>query len=107
MAHDRFTEAHYFIHQMEKTYHEPALFRYNTNAFLSALKSVVEMTRKELEARGQAQWMKDRKEAIYEDALLSKFSKGRDTVLHQRELVRGSRVYAGLFRWRKPKLTPI
>lgn len=52
MAHDRFVEAYYFLRQMDTHYHEPALLRYNLNAFLAALKAVHELLQKELEQAG-------------------------------------------------------
>src|SRR5690242_9597425 len=97
-THDRFNEAHYFLHRMEAEYHDPGPFRYNANAFLSALKSVVEMLRKETERRGQIAWMKERKKVLRSDPVLSSFHRGRDIVLHQRTLFAGSRIEIGLFR---------
>jgi hypothetical protein len=104
MAHDRFDEAHWFLHQMIEHYHEPALFRYSTNAFLSALKAVVEMLGKELERVGKSTWMTERTKELRDDQLISACLRGRDIVLHQKSLISGSRIEAGLFRGQQLKL---
>lgn len=98
MAHDRFEEAHWFLHQMLDKYHHPDLFRYSTNAFLSALKSVLEMLRTELGDAGHKPWMKQKFDEIKKDPVLSRFNEGRNIVIHHRSIVKGSRVQSGLFR---------
>lgn len=102
---DKFGEAHYFLHQMAVEYHEPAKFRYCLNAYLSSLKSVIERVRSDLERSGKAQWMKQNKDAlVYSDPVLKSFFKGRDIVVHRKEISEGSRVDTGIFRGRKMKL---
>lgn len=104
MAHDRFLEAHYFLHQMEKNYHEPQLFRYNFHAFVSAARAVHEMLQNELEKLGEIQWWKQRKVEFTSDEVLKRFTKGRNVALHQRNLIEGGSVQLGLFRGRRMKL---
>lgn len=104
-AHDRFTEAHYFLHQLEKNYHDPALFRFHLHAFIAALRAVHELLQKELERAGQVAWWKERKREFADDLVLARFAHGRNISLHQRAIVKGSRIAVGLFRGRKLKLT--
>jgi hypothetical protein len=104
MAHDRFEEAHWFLHQMLRHYHYPDLFRYSANAFLSAVKSTVEVLRVELQKAHEGDWFKQRMEQIRQDEVLSAFQVGRNIALHQRSIIAGSRVQAGLFRGYKLKL---
>jgi hypothetical protein len=103
LAHDRLEEAHYFLHQMLETYHHPHTFRFNTNAFLHALKSVLDMLRIDLEKLGQNEWRKSNTEPLKADPLFAAFSRGRDVVMHAGSLVQSSRVEVGLFRGDKLK----
>lgn len=102
---DKFGEAHYFYHKMADEYHEPQNFRYCLNAFLSALKSVTDRVRVDLERVGQAKWMKVHKaRLIHDDPVLKRFFTGRNIVVHQKEIARGSHVEIGIFRFQKLKL---
>jgi hypothetical protein len=102
---DKFGEAHYFLHRMETEYHTPTKFRYCINAYLAALKVVVSRVRIDMERAGESQWLKANKEAFIQgDEVLGRFFKGRDIVLHQRDIARGSAVQYGLFRFNKMKL---
>lgn len=103
-SHDRYGEAHYFLHRMEQEYHNPQLFRYNFNAFVSAARAVHEMLQKELEKKGHTQWWKLRKKEFIADSVLQRFARGRNVILHQRALIEGSNIKFGLFRGRKMKL---
>lgn len=105
MSHDRFAEADYFLHKMEYYYHEPQLFRFNFNAFVSAARAVHEMLQKELERKGEIQWWKQRRVEFANDKVLQRLTKGRNTALHQRSLIQGSSIKLGLFRGRRIKLT--
>ena len=97
-AHDRFEEAHYFLHRMETAYHKPQIFRFHLNAYIAAARAVHEMLRIELERVGQVAWWKERRREFAEDDVLARFAIGRNIVLHQRSLLNGSRVSTGLFR---------
>lgn len=103
-SHDRFNEAHYYLHQIEQHYHNPQTFRYSVNAYIAALRAVHELLAKELERNGEIRWWKDRRKEFVDDDVLSKFARGRNIALHQRPLVRDSQVSIGLFRGRRLKL---
>ena len=89
---------------MEQQYHSPTVFRYNLNAFLSALKSTVDFIRLDLEKVGLASWWTERSSEFKGDRILSGFTIGRNIALHQREVVEGSHLEVGLFRGRRMKL---
>lgn len=103
LAHDRFDEAHWFLHQMLESYHHPAPFRYNLNAFLSALKAVLSMLRLDLERLGLNEWRRQRFAEVEQDPLFRRFSRGRDVVVHRGALLNDSRVEMGLFKYYKVK----
>lgn len=103
---DKFEEANYFCHQMHVEYHYPQRFRYCLNAFLSALYSVVERVRVDMERVGEAAWLKvNRSTLVHDDEVLAKFGAGRNIVVHQRDIAKGSFVQYGLFRFNKIKFT--
>jgi hypothetical protein len=104
MAHDRYTEADYFLHRMEAEYHNPQVFRFNLNAYVSALRAVHSMLERELERAGHIQWWKQRRQEFANDPVLARFTRGRNIALHQRALVEGSQITIGLFRERRLKL---
>lgn len=104
LAHDRFSEAHWQLHQMLDNYHFPMEFRYSTNAFLSSLKSVLTMVRLDLERLGKNKWRAERFERLKDDRILSAFSKGRDVVIHRGSLVQSSDVHMAYFKYGRVKL---
>lgn len=95
---------HWFLHQMIGNYHTPLTFRFSANAFLSALKSVVDLLRLDLERTGENEWRQRRFEEMRSDRVLEAFSRGRNIVLHQRPLVQSSRVEVGLFKYKRQKI---
>lgn len=104
LAHDRFSEAHWHLHQMLDHYHHPMTFRFSVNAFLHASKSVLDMLRMDLERRGENEWRKARFEPLQADPIFRAFSKGRDIVVHQGSLVKSSSVEMGLFEYDRIKI---
>ncbi len=103
-AHERLGEVHYFFHQMQQLYHDPTMFRYNLNAFMSALKSTFDFIRLDLERAGHTQWWKAQKANIKTDPILAGFQRGRNVSIHQKEVFEGSQIEAGLFRGRDLRL---
>ncbi len=101
LAHERFDEAHWFLHQMMEHYHEPMLFRFNVNAFLSALKSVLSMLIRDLESAEHKAWREVKLRELNTDPLFRAFSQGRDLVVHRGRLVANSQVEMGRFKYYK------
>jgi hypothetical protein len=104
-THDKFSEAHYFLHRLMEDYHEPEAFRWNLSAFLQALRSVEYMLNSELNQRpGFAKWYAPWKQSLKQDSLIRNFVDGRNIVVHKGLLQHKSHVDAGLFRWTDMKL---
>lgn len=104
MSHDRAIEASHFLGRMEHDYHNPQLFRFNLNAYLSSLRAVTEMLIKETERLGKGPEWKEARQVFVGDSVLAKFTVARNSALHQKAIYDGSRVDAGMFRGRKMKM---
>lgn len=104
MSHDRAIEASHFLSRMEHDYHDPQLFRFNLNAYLSSLRAVTEMLLKETERLGKGPEWKVARQVFSDDTVLAKFTAARNAALHQKAIYDGSQVDAGMFRGRKLKL---
>lgn len=104
MSHDRAIEASHFLSRMEHDYHNPQLFRFNLNAYLSSLRAVTEILIKETERLGKGPEWKRARQAFQDDTVLARFTDARNKALHQKAIYDGSQVDAGMFRGRKLKL---
>ncbi len=97
-THDKFDEAHYFLHRSMREFHEPDAFRWNLNAFLQALRSVTLMLQSELQKQPNFKtWYLPWQESMKQDELLRRFVEGRNTVVHKGMLQHRSRVEVGRF----------
>lgn len=103
-SHDKLDEAHYFLHQVFESLHQPDQLRWNLNAFLQALRSVDHLLRDELDKAGEAAWYTQRRTEFRSDVLLSRFKAGRDLVVHRGVLTARSTAHVGVFRGRHLKL---
>jgi hypothetical protein len=98
-THDKFEEAHYFLHRAISEFHLPEMFRWNLNAFLQALQSVTSVLRSELAHRpGFKPWYATHSQEMMEDALLRRFLDGRNLIVHRRRLLARSTAHLGAFR---------
>jgi hypothetical protein len=105
-THDKFTESHYFINGMMNNYHAPDVFRWNLNGFLQASRSVIDYAYEELKRKnGFRQWWPSQDKIIMTDAILEKFRKGRNFVVHERSLKVRSTALVGIYRFKKLKFT--
>lgn len=85
---DRFEEAHFWIHQMEETYHHADYFRWHLNAFLKALKEAPNLVQMALQNEaGFIDWFAEQRNLLNEDPLLKALSKQRDLVVHRSMLI--------------------
>lgn len=85
---DRFQEAHFFIHLMERHYHDADPFRFALNSFLRALKEVSQLLAMELQNEPHfPKWYGPRRHALMEDPLIDVLAKRRDFVVHRGMLV--------------------
>jgi hypothetical protein len=102
---DRFEEAHFWIHQLELSYHFANPFRYHFNAFLKAIKEVPCLLSTELQNHdGFPAWFRNERKKLQENRLLSFLSKQRDFVVHRGMLVPKSHGGIGITEGRGIKL---
>lgn len=102
---DRFQEAHYWIHMLERHYHDADQFRWYLNVYLKATKEVPSLISMSLQnTPGFASWYKPKRSALNKDPLLGVLSKRRDYVVHQGMLKLHSSGSVGISRGRGVKL---
>lgn len=101
---DRFQEAHFWIHTLERYYHDANPFRWHLNAFLKTLKEIPQVLQMELQNEsGFASWFRNQLAALRTDPLIEELSKRRDIVVHKGMLVPRSRAFIGLTEGRGMK----
>ena len=94
---DRLTEAHWWIHEMDRHYHYALPFRYYLNSFLRALKEVPQILMMEMQnTLGFKKWYKEATREVYEDELLTYLFKQRDLVVHRSMLLPQSKALYGI-----------
>ncbi len=104
-THDKFEEAHYFLHRMIEAYHFPNEFRWNLNAFIQALRNITWILQKETSKVPKFEESYERKrEEMKRDALWLKFKDGRNIIVKERMLIPLSKASVGLFSGREVKL---
>jgi len=104
-THDKFDEAHYFLHRTMDEFHNPKPFMWNLNAFIQALRSITLILQSELgNTPNFGSWYSHWQKRMKQDDLLKRFVEGRNTVVHRGMLQHKSRVIAGLFRWHQLKM---
>lgn len=102
---DRFKEARFFIHLLERSYHVSDSFRYSLNSFIRALKEVPQLISMELQNEdGFPAWYRERREALKADPLISHLSEQRDYIVHRGMLRPASFCTVGLSEGRGIKL---
>ena len=85
---DRFQEAHFWIHMLEKHYHLANPFRWYLNVFLKALKEVPQLLKMELQNEGRFKvWFEAHQVQLEADPLIDYLSKERDVVVHRHMLL--------------------
>jgi hypothetical protein len=103
-THDKFEEAHYFLHMMINNYHDAEGFRYNMNAFIQALRNVTFALQSEKKNIPDFDiWYEQMQKWMRESPLLKNFVDGRNIVVKRGNLSIKSEAYIGLFRYRKHK----
>ena len=104
-AHDKLSEAHFFLHEMMRLYHEPHPFRYSLSAFLQAARSSTLMLQKELSAKdGFKEWWAQQTKAMKADPDWKLINDLRVEVVHTSVLVPASSVGVGLFQYGRMKM---
>jgi hypothetical protein len=101
---DRFSEIHFWIHQLEASYHFADPFRYHLNAFLKAIKEVPSLLSMELKIRKGFRIGSKINVESCERILLSFLSEQRDFVVHRGMLVPKSHGWIGITEGRGVKM---
>lgn len=102
---DRFQEAHFWIHMLERSYHDADPFRWHLNAFMKAIKEVPQILQMELQnEEGFSDWFRTHHQALKDDNLFGVLSKKRDIVVHKKMLVPKTRAALGITEGRDMKL---
>jgi len=96
---DRLLEAKWCIELMQLNYHRAREFCWSLNAFLRALKEVLDMLAGEVQHdKDLVSWLRDQKEALRDDNLIPVLSKNRDYVVHRQMLKPNSKGHVGWTR---------
>ncbi|MCJ2115171.1 hypothetical protein MKK65_00910 [Methylobacterium sp. J-001] len=104
-AFDRFQEAHFWIHGLERYYHQAEPFRWHLNVFIKAIKEIVPLVRKALQNEsGFKDWFEPFGEKLSADPLLRHLFKNRDYVVHHGMLALESSGSLGITEGRGIKL---
>jgi hypothetical protein len=104
-THDKFEEAHYFLHMMINNYHDSDGFRFNMNAFIQALRNITfSLQSEKRNIPNFDTWYAEKQQWMKESLLLKNFIEGRNIVVKRGNLAIKSEAYIGLFRYRRHKL---
>lgn len=102
---DRFQEAHFWIHGLERYYHFSSQFRWHLAAYLKALKEIPQLLKMELQGEPSFKtWFRDKMCELQNDPLIAYMAKQRDVVVHQRMLLPDSICSVGITELRGMKL---
>lgn len=102
---DRLDEAGWFIHMMEEHYHKADRFRWCLNSFLRSLKEVVQLLTMEVQQNATAsKWLRQEKQTLYDEPIISFLFKQRDIVVHKSMLKPASAGSVGFTRGRGLKI---
>lgn len=105
-AHEKCTEARYFLIQCLLHYHSPQPFLYNLNAFIQAFRNITFMLQSEdcRPSNFQA-WYEVKREEMRKLPTLRRLVDARNIIVKQSSLTAKSTVMCGLFRGRRMKLS--
>jgi hypothetical protein len=99
-AHDKASEAHYFLHQMIDNYHSCDRFRYSLSAFLQASRSVTFHMQAELAHRaGFIDWYSPWQKKLIDNNDLKLLNSERVKVVHKEALIPASSIFVGAFEY--------
>jgi hypothetical protein len=103
-THDKLMEAHFFIHEMLDSYHDPNPFRYKLSAFLHAAKSTLSMLRMEIQNRHDAKAWLNSQNTLLTNSAITTLQELRDSVVHLQALVPNSTATIGAFKYERLKM---
>lgn len=92
-THERLREAHYFLHGVLDTYHEPDDMRCNLNAFVQAIRNITFILQAEAGDKPTLKsWYEGRRKQLADDPVLAFFKDARNYVVKQGNLNPASKV---------------
>lgn len=98
---DRFEEAHFHLHAMERFYHFADEFRWSLGGFLRSLKEVPQLIGVELQKEsGFSAWYKQERKILRDDPLLHFLAEHRDFIVHRGMLLPKSSGAVGITKGR-------
>jgi len=98
---DRFEEAHFHLHAMERFYHLADEFRWSLGGFLRSLKEVPQLIGMELQKEvGFSAWYKPERQVLSDDPLLRFLAEHRDFIVHRGMLLPKSSGVIGITKGR-------
>lgn len=105
VALDRFQEAHFYLHQMENSYHFADHFRWSLNSYIRALKEVPQLISMGLQnEKGFPDWFREERETLNSDSLIYFLNERRDFIVHRGMFLPGSSGSIGIAEGRGMKL---
>lgn len=105
-AHEKCTEARYFLIQCLLNYHSPRPFLHNLNAFIQAFRNITFMLQSEDHRPSTFQaWYEVKREEMRRLPTLRRLVDARNIVVKKSSLTAKSTVMCGLFRGRRMKLS--
>ena len=94
---DRFQEAHFWIHMLEKYYHVADPFRWHFNVFLKAIKEVPDLLQMAMQNEDSfTAWFSEQREQLNSDPLIAVLFKQRNFIVHRNMLVPQSSGMVGI-----------
>lgn len=98
---DRFEEAHFHLHCMERFYHFADEFRWSLGGFLRSLKEVPQLIGMELQGEsGFSAWYKKERQVLRDDPLINFLAGHRNFVVHRGMLLPKSSGVVGITKGR-------
>jgi len=97
---DRWQESHWYLHQIEKHYHNADALRYSLNAFIRSMREIPDMVTMSLQNHeGFPTWHKPIKRDLENnDQLISKIVRHRNHIVHKSMLKPKSKAYMAAIR---------
>lgn len=104
-THDKLNEAFYFLLTLLSYYHNADLFRYHLNWFIQSLRNITWILQKEKhKIPNFDKRYKTQQKVMESNAILKLFVNARNIVVKKWMLESKSKLWVGVFRWRKLKL---
>jgi hypothetical protein len=87
-SHERYSDAHFYLHQMLHHYHHPNLFRWSFHAFIQAIRAGPEVLKNEIDVSDNTRltWLDPLIEKYLSNPVVETYSHIRDGVVKKQAL---------------------